>query len=137
MDSNYPDDVLQGENHKEEESAYPDIDENVRYPWQNEESFNLGNMLASVIDPRLFGDQPAQHQPQSINQYPPEVEAQVEAEAEYPLSDGDEDQEYPPVSYPPVPGERASSDEEFLLSEEDESARYVCCGTNVWAKLTD
>jgi general transcription factor 3C polypeptide 3 (transcription factor C subunit 4) len=132
MDSDYPDDVLQGENHEEEESPYPDIVENPHYPWQNDQSFDFGNMLASVIDPRLFGDQHTQ-QPQSINQYPPEVEIQAdaEAEAEYASSDGYENQVYPLVSYPPVPGAGASSDEEFVMSGEDESTRYVCWVTNV------
>jgi general transcription factor 3C polypeptide 3 (transcription factor C subunit 4) len=132
MDSDYPDDALQGENYEEEESAYPNIDENVHYPWQNDQSFDIGSMLASVIDPRLFGDQPTQ-QPQNISQHPSRVEAQAaaEAEAEYASSDEYENQEYPPVSYPPVPGAAASSDEEFVLSGEDESARYVWCGRNV------
>lgn len=128
----YPDGVPLDEEMQEGESAYPDIDETVHYPWQNDQSFDVGDMLASVIDPRLFGDQNAQTQPQSINQYPQdpnefqdEVEVEEEQEAEGFYPDEYDSQGYPPVSYPPVPGEGAVSDEDFALSE-DESERYVC-----------
>lgn len=124
MDSNYPDDVLEGDNY-EETSVYPDIEDNIDSTWQNEQSFDIGSMLASVIDPRLFGDQPT-HQPQSINQYPAEYNVEENVEADYPSNDEDEDEEYPSVSYPPVPGVAEQSDEDFVLSDEDESARYVC-----------
>ncbi|KAJ6190862.1 hypothetical protein N7519_000883 [Penicillium mononematosum] len=122
----YPDGVPLDEEMQEGESAYPDIDETVHYPWQNDQSFDVGDMLASVIDPRLFGDQNAQTQPQSINQYPQdsnEGQGEVEVEEE---QDGDDfypdeydGQGYPPVSYPPVPGEGAVSDEDFALSEDE------------------
>ena len=108
---------------------YPDIDETVRYPWKNDQSFDVGDMLASVIDPRLFGDQNPQIQRQSINQYPQDLnEGQGEVEEEQGVDGFDPDeydsQGYPPVSYPPVPGEQAVSDEDFTLSG-DESERYV------------
>ena len=128
----YPDGVPLDEKMQEGESAYPDIDEAVHYPWQNDQSFDIGDMLASVIDPRLFGDQSAQTQPRSINQYPQnpnegqgedEVEEEQETDGFYP--DEYDGQRYPPVSYPPVPGEGAVSDEDFALSE-DESERYAC-----------
>ncbi|CAI7596118.1 unnamed protein product [Penicillium bialowiezense] len=120
MDSNYPDDVLEGDNY-EETSVYPDIEDNIDSTWQNEQSFDIGSMLASVIDPRLFGDQPT-HQPQSINQYPAEYNVEENVEAGYPSNDEYEDEEYPSVSYPPVPGVAEQSDEDFVLSDEDESA---------------
>ncbi|KAF3028568.1 transcription factor TFIIIC subunit tfc4 [Penicillium rubens] len=122
----YPDGVPLDEEMQEGESAYPDIDETVHYPWQNDQSFDVGDMLASVIDPRLFGDQNAQTQPQSINQYPQdpnefqgEVEVEEEQEAEGFYPDEYDSQGYPPVSYPPVPGEGAVSDEDFALSEDE------------------
>jgi general transcription factor 3C polypeptide 3 (transcription factor C subunit 4) len=128
----YLDGVPLDEEMQEGESAYPDIDETVHYPWQNDQSFDVGDMLASVIDPRLFGDQNAQPQPQSINQYPQapnrgqgEVEVEEEQDADGFHPDEYDSQGYPPVSYPPVPGEGAVSDEDFALSE-DESERYVC-----------
>lgn len=126
----YPDGIPLDEEMQEGESAYPDIDETVHYPWQNEQSFDIGEMLASVIDPRLFGDQNPQTQPQSINQYPQypnEGQGEVEEEQEtddFYLNEYDS-QGYPPVSYPPVPDDGAMSDEDFALSE-DESERYVC-----------
>lgn len=126
MDSKYPADVLDEETQEQEASVYPDIDENAHSSWQNEESFDIGNMLASVLDPRLFGDQPAQ-QPQSINQYPARFEAEGTPNADYPSSTEYEGPENPPVLYPPVPGEKVQSDEDFVLSAEDESDRYVCC----------
>ncbi|CAG7926122.1 unnamed protein product [Penicillium olsonii] len=119
MDSNYPDDVLEGDNH-DEASMYPDIEKNVDSPWQNQQSFDVGSMLASVLDPRLFGDQPAQ-QPQSINQYPAELGTGGNVGPDYPSNEEYEDDEYPSMSYPPVPGEPAQSDEEFVLSSGDES----------------
>ena len=125
MDSNYPDDVLEGDNH-DETSMYPDIEENVDSPWQNQQSFDVGSMLASVLDPRLFGDQPTQ-QPQSINQYPAELGTGGNVGPDYPSNEEYEDDEYPSMSYPPVPGEPAQSDEEFVLSSGDESERYVYC----------
>ncbi|CAP93667.1 Pc16g09970 [Penicillium rubens Wisconsin 54-1255] len=103
----YPDGVPLDEEMQEGESAYPDIDETVHYPWQNDQSFDVGDMLASVIDPRLFGDQNAQTQPQSINQYPQdpnefqgevEVEEEQEAEGFYPDeydSQGESDEDEP------------------------------------------
>lgn len=125
----YPDGIPLDEEMQEGQSEYPDIDETVRYPWQNDQSFNVGDMLASVIDPRLFGDQNPQIQRQSINQYPQdlnedqgEVEEEQEVDGLYP--DEYDSQGYPPVSYPPVPGEQAVSDEDFTLSG-DESERYV------------
>lgn len=128
MDSKYPADVLDEDTQEQEASVYPDIDENTHNSWQNEESFDIGSMLASVLDPRLFGDQPAQ-QPQSINQYPARVEAEGTPDADYPSSNEYEGPENPPVLYPPVPGEKAQSDEDFMFSEEDESDRYVYCRT--------
>ncbi|CAG8888956.1 unnamed protein product [Penicillium nalgiovense] len=98
----YPDGAPLDEEMQEEESAYPDIDETVHYPWQNDQSFDIGDMLASVIDPRLFGDQNAQTQPQSINQYPQdsnqgqgEVEVEEEQNADGFYPDEYDSQEYP------------------------------------------
>ncbi|CAG8284960.1 unnamed protein product [Penicillium salamii] len=119
MDSNYPDDGLEGD-HYEESSMYPDPGEEVDSPWQTQESFNVGSMLASVLDPRLFGDQPAQ-QPQSINQYPAEYDTEEQFGADYPPHHQYEPEEYPTVQYPPLPGRGAQSDEEFVLSSADES----------------
>ncbi|CRL23323.1 Tetratricopeptide-like helical [Penicillium camemberti] len=120
----YPEGIPLDEEMQEGESAYPDIDETVHYPWQNEQSFDIGEMLASVIDPRLFGDQNPQTQPQSINQYPQypnEGQGEVEEEQEtddFYLNEYDS-QGYPPVSYPPVPDDGAMSDEDFALSEDE------------------
>ncbi|KAJ5466320.1 hypothetical protein N7530_010107 [Penicillium desertorum] len=103
----YLDGVPLDEEMQEGESAYPDIDETVHYPWQNDQSFDVGDMLASVIDPRLFGDQNAQPQPQSINQYPQapnrgqgevEVEEEQDADGFHPDeydSQGESDEEEP------------------------------------------
>ena len=132
MDSSYPDDVLEGD-HYEETSVYPDIEDDPDSAWHNEQSFDVGNMLASVIDPRLFNDQPTQH-PKSINQYPAGFNVEETADAGYPSNDEYEDEEYPIASYPPVPGEVDESDEDFVMSDEDESARYVCCESNILSK---
>ena len=61
----------------------------------------------------------------SPNEFQGEVEVEEEQEAEGFYPDEYDSQGYPPVSYPPVPGEGAVSDEDFALSE-DESERYVC-----------
>lgn len=136
MDSkHYPDGIPLDEEMQEGESAYPDIEEPAHHTWQNDQSFDVGNMLASVLDPRLFGEQIPQTHPQSINQYshPPhggqgegeddnDDEAEAEANDIYP--EEYDNQAYPSVSYPPLPDEEAASDEDFLLSG-DESERYV------------
>lgn len=134
MDSkHYPDGIPLDEEMQEGESAYPDIEEPAHHTWQNDQSFDVGNMLASVLDPRLFGDQVPQAHSQSINQYSHpqdggegdvEDENDDEAEANDFYPEEYDNQTYPPVSYPPLPDEGAASDEDFLLSE-DESERYV------------
>ncbi|KAJ5543507.1 Tetratricopeptide-like helical [Penicillium sp. DV-2018c] len=120
MDStHYPDGVPLDEE-MQEESAYPEPPQHR----SSNRSFDVGNILQSVLDPRLFGEQA---QPQSINHYtePPNgSEGDIkddndnEAEANV-LHPGDDDDYGYPSSYPPMPGEEASSDEEFVMSADE------------------
>ncbi|KAJ5893348.1 hypothetical protein N7495_005039 [Penicillium taxi] len=68
MDQDYPD---ISQNTYPEESAYPDIDENVHYPWQESQQPVSGEIhaSASVLDPRLFGDSFSQNLPQAASAY--------------------------------------------------------------------
>lgn len=36
------------------DSAYPDIDETLHYPWQDSQQLDTDEIDASVIDPRLY-----------------------------------------------------------------------------------
>jgi general transcription factor 3C polypeptide 3 (transcription factor C subunit 4) len=130
MDSTHYPDGIPLDEEMQEESAYPDPPQHD----PNNPSFDVGNILASVIDPRLFGEQAY---PQSINQYPgpphesggainDENENEAEANDLYP--EDHDDHGYPPSLYPPMPGDEASSDEDFVMSG-DESERYVCHDT--------
>ncbi|KAJ5758196.1 uncharacterized protein N7511_006890 [Penicillium nucicola] len=98
------------------DSEYPAIDEDVHYAWQQRQPMNDGNALSSVLDPRLFGDQP---QPvESFDQ--PFAEAQVEIEKEE-ESSGESDQQYPPVPYVPSQYNEAAWDNDFVMSDEEET----------------
>ncbi|KXG53519.1 Tetratricopeptide-like helical [Penicillium griseofulvum] len=111
-----PDEEMQG-------PAYPDPGENIHYQWQNDQpsNFDVGEMLASVIDPRLFGDQTTQAQPQSINQYRQDLN-ESEGEVEEQEAGDLYPDEYGIQAYPPVPGDGDASDEDYALSgEESES----------------
>ncbi|KAJ5788676.1 Tetratricopeptide-like helical [Penicillium paradoxum] len=131
MDSKYyPDGIPLDEEMQEEQSAYPDIDGPAHSQWQrdqnnqNNQSFDIGNMLASVIDPRLFGEQVPQAHLQSINQYPQpphEDGHDVEDEKDEAEANGLYPDEYDHQQYPPLPGEGAASDDEDFVLSEDES----------------
>jgi general transcription factor 3C polypeptide 3 (transcription factor C subunit 4) len=107
---------------QKEDSEYPDIDETVQYPWQHGQPIDDGNALSSVLDPRLFGDQAQPPRPpESINQRPAEAEDEIEEE----FSSGEYDQQYPPVPYVPGQLDEAGSDNDFVISGEEETDRYV------------
>ena len=107
---------------QKEDSEYPDIDETVQYPWQHGQPIGDGNALSSVLDPRLFGDQAQPPRPlESINQPPAEAEDEIEEE----FSSGEYDQQYPPVPYVPGQLDEAGSDNDFVISGEEETDRYV------------
>jgi general transcription factor 3C polypeptide 3 (transcription factor C subunit 4) len=107
---------------QKEDSEYPDIDETVHYPWQHGQPIDDGKALSSVLDPRLFGDHTQPPQPlESINQPPAEAEEEIEEE----FSSGEYDQQYPPVPYVPGQFDEAASDNDFVISGEEETDRYV------------
>jgi general transcription factor 3C polypeptide 3 (transcription factor C subunit 4) len=116
--------------HQKQNSDYPDIDENVQYPWQHGQPVDDGNALSSVLDPRLFGDHP---QPfESVSQPPAEVEPGVEEEEE--SSSGEYEQQYPPVPFVPGQFDGAASDNDFVMSGEEETDRYF--GRNFLSTLS-
>lgn len=107
--------------HPNDYAAYPEIDEQVQYPWQGVENqpFAPEDVFAAAIDPRLFGtalpSQAAEHVTQAQNQ------AQYQ-EQEYEYSDISEDSQ----DFTPDPrGVDEGDDDSDYVAYEDQSERYV------------
>lgn len=88
--------------------VYPDIDENMHYPWQGNQQSATDNVPASVIDPRLYQDLFSQTAPKNLGQQDSADELSDDSQA-----------------YPPVPnGEDLDDDDDAdFVYAEDESER--------------
>lgn len=80
------------------QAEYPDIDETVHYPWQSSQHSNVGEGLASVIDPRLYQGLPAQIEAENAEDRETEEAEVVDDYEAYPPdlygAGGDEDSDY-------------------------------------------
>lgn len=87
--------------------VYPDIDENMHYPWQGTQQSATNNVPASVIDPRLYQDLFSQTAPENLGQQDSADELSDDSQA-----------------YPLVPnGEDLDDDDADFVYTEDESER--------------
>lgn len=86
------------------EYDYPDIDEDMQYPWQGSHAAFPSDVPTSVIDPRLYRDLFPQ-----LSQDAPET---VETTGHEDLLDADEYSNEDTYQYPPLPGEVDVGDED-------------------------
>jgi general transcription factor 3C polypeptide 3 (transcription factor C subunit 4) len=78
-----------------QESAYPDIDETMQYPWQGTQPAVAGeSSLHSVIDPRLYKDLFSRGVSQLPGQQAMEYEDEEEAQEYSQMDDSAEDSTY-------------------------------------------
>lgn len=97
-----------GESAPPEGTAYPDIDEIVQYPWQGNQPSTSGDLIASVIDPRLYQDL---YPSENLNAGPATDDA-----------DGSSSDNQ---AYPSNYGGGDASDDASFVNSDDESERYV------------
>jgi general transcription factor 3C polypeptide 3 (transcription factor C subunit 4) len=78
-----------------QESAYPDIDETMQYPWQGTQPAVAGeSSLHSVIDPRLYKDLFSRNASQLPDQHAMDYEDEEDAEEYSHMDDSAEDSTY-------------------------------------------
>lgn len=78
-----------------EDSMYPDIDESIHYPWQEEQQTIAENFSESMIDPRLYQGLTSQNDELAVDQVQPEDEDQpAHLESHGFFTDEDSDFEY-------------------------------------------
>lgn len=100
------------------EVVYPDIDENVQYPWQGtqQESFPHED-FTSVIDPRLYRDLFPQNIPENLEQG-------QDQEQNYSTDEADDVPGEVSEAYQLNGADEGEDDSDFVYSE-DESERYI------------
>ncbi|KAJ5763560.1 hypothetical protein N7533_002241 [Penicillium manginii] len=78
-----------------EELIYPDIDESIHYPWQDDQQIHSEGFSASVIDPRLYQGLAEQNDELAVDQVQPDYEDQMNhLESNGFLTDEDSGSEY-------------------------------------------
>lgn len=114
------------------EYTYPDIDENVQYPWQSSQHSVTEDVPDSVIDPRLYGGsfpEPGQGASQTVAQeyYTNNSDEDDSDDSSDEGSDeGSEDVLDENAQYPPIPnGLNASDDDSDFVNSGADSERYV------------
>ncbi|KAJ5921729.1 Tetratricopeptide-like helical [Penicillium verhagenii] len=113
--------------HSDDYTAYPEIDEEVHYPWQVTESrsFVPDDVFAQAIDPRLFGSnvrsEGAEHAPQRQNRIQEYDDSDISEESQDDINpvifgsdEGDDDSDY-------VLEDQSESEDEVPLDDDSDS----------------